>query len=85
MGFFRVDPHHLEALAHRLDDGVSHLQAAARELARMGPSGLGTESLDAACHELQQEWDGGTERIAALSAELAEGLRDTARTYRASD
>ena len=85
MSYVRVRPEQLESLAGRLDGAVEHVQSAARALADIGVRGVGSDDLDAACNELQQEWERGIDRIADLSGQLAQGLRDTARTYRGSD
>jgi signal transduction histidine kinase len=84
-GGYKIDTDRLETMQRRLDECDDRMRAAINRLKKVGPQGLGTESLDEACAEFQEQWDNGIGQIAKASEKASRGLKAAIDSYRANE
>jgi hypothetical protein len=85
MADFKIDVDRMKSLIDRLDQVDDRMRGAQRRLNKVGPKGLGTDGLDNACNDFQDDWGDGIKRIADASKQLHEGLKKTVESYEMTD
>jgi uncharacterized protein YukE len=81
----RIDVDGMKALINQLDQADDRMRDACARLNKVGPTGLGTDGLDEACDDFQDDWGDGITRIADASKALHEGLKKTLELYEANE
>lgn len=82
---FTIDPGRMKTLLDRLDQVEDRMRGAQERLKKVGPKGLGTDGLDDACDDFQDDWGDGIKRIAEASQQLHEGLKKTLESYQSTE
>ncbi len=85
MADFTIDPDRMKTLINRLDQVDDRMRGAQERLNKVGPKGLGTDGLDNACDDFQDDWGDGIKRIAEASEQLHEGLKKTLESYQTTE
>jgi hypothetical protein len=85
MADFQIDVDRMKTLINRLDQVDDRMRGAQERLNKVGPKGLGTDGLDSACDDFQDDWGDGIKRIADGAKQLHEGLQKTVESYQATD
>lgn len=85
MADFQIDVGRMKTLINRLDEVDDRMRGAQQRLNKVGPKGLGTDGLDNACDDFQDDWGDGIKRIADASKELHEGLKKTLESYESTE
>jgi hypothetical protein len=85
MADIRIDVGGMKGLINQLDQVEERMRDACARLNKVGPNGLGTDSLDDACDDFQDDWGDGITRIADASKNLHEGLKKTLELYEANE
>ncbi|WP_171171048.1 hypothetical protein [Streptomyces sp. I05A-00742] len=71
----------MEGLLRRLEEAAGRMHDACAALKKVGPKGLGTKGLDAACHHFQDNWHDGIKRIAKGSKQIHGALQETSKEF----
>ncbi|MFJ9178760.1 WXG100 family type VII secretion target [Streptomyces sp. NPDC102360] len=82
---FQIDTDRMKTLIGRLDQVDDRMRDAQQRLNKVGPKGLGTDGLDEACDDFQDDWGDGIKRIADAAKTLHEGLQKTLDAYLTTD
>ncbi|QMU72278.1 hypothetical protein [Streptacidiphilus sp. P02-A3a] len=82
---FRTEPDQLDALADALLQAGNSLQGALDALRDTTAASLGTDRLDRACEEFQQDWHDRLRQLRQQADDAAEGVRGSARSYRGTE
>ncbi len=84
---FRTDPDQLDTLADALLQAGNSLQGALDALRDSGSAAasIGTDRLDRACQDFQQHWHDRLRQLQRQADDTAEGVRDSARSYRETE
>ncbi|MCX4829784.1 hypothetical protein OG785_09985 [Streptomyces sp. NBC_00006] len=82
---FQIDTDRMKTLIGRLDQVDDRMRDAQQRLNKVGPKGLGTDGLDDACDDFQDDWGDGIKRIADSAKTLHEGLQKTLDAYLTTD
>ena len=85
MADFQIDVDRMKTLINRLDQVGDRMRGAQERLNKVGPKGLGTDGLDNACDDFQDDWGDGIKRIADGAKQLHEGLQKTLESYQTTD
>ncbi|WP_353945075.1 type VII secretion target [Streptomyces sp. HUAS MG91] len=85
MADFQIDTDRMRTLINRLDQVDDRMRGAQQRLNKVGPTGLGTDGLDNACDDFQDDWGDGIKRIADAAKTLHEGLQKTLDAYEATE
>jgi uncharacterized protein YukE len=85
MADIRINVDGMKALINQLDQADDRMRDACARLNKVGPAGLGTDGLDNACDDFQDDWGDGITRIADASNNLYEGLKKTLEAYEANE
>jgi hypothetical protein len=81
----RLDTGGMQGLINQLGQVEERMRDACSRLNKVGPKGLGTDGLDNACDDFQDDWGDGITRIADASKTLHEGLKKTLELYETNE
>ncbi|MFH8346245.1 WXG100 family type VII secretion target [Streptomyces sp. NPDC018045] len=82
---FRIDVERVQKMLTKLSDADDRMRDAQKRLNKVGPKALGTEGLDDACDEFQDQWGDGIKRIADAAKDIHERLKATLDAYQAGE
>jgi hypothetical protein len=82
---FKIDVDRIQEMLTKLSDADDHMRDAQNRLNKVGPKTLGTDGLDEACDEFQDQWGDGIKRIAKATKGIHEKLKLTLDAYRAGE
>ncbi|MGY5134055.1 WXG100 family type VII secretion target [Streptomyces nigrescens] len=82
---FKIDVERIQALLKKLGNADDRMRDAQQRLNKVGPKTLGTDGLDDACDEFQDQWGDGIKRIAGAAKEIHEKLKLTLDAYKAGE
>ncbi|EME97945.1 hypothetical protein J7W19_11950 [Streptomyces mobaraensis NBRC 13819 = DSM 40847] len=68
-------------LLRRLNEVTERMHEACAALKKVGPKGLGTQGLDAACYHFQDNWHDGIKRIAKGSKHVHSALKEASKEF----
>ncbi|MEU1334577.1 hypothetical protein [Streptomyces sp. NPDC005865] len=77
----RVDGTELDKFCRQLKRSNDALKGLHKALSGATVSGLGTDDLDSACEEFQEDWKYGTEQIGEQAEDLAKIIGDNKESY----
>ncbi|MFF1377036.1 hypothetical protein [Streptomyces sp. NPDC058308] len=77
----RVDGTELDKFVRLLSKSNDELKGLRKALSEATVSGLGTDDLDSACEEFQDDWKYGTEQIGEQAEDLAKIIRKNKESY----
>ncbi|MGB8939955.1 MAG: hypothetical protein WCD21_06900 [Streptomyces sp.] len=81
----KVDGDELENFMKLLNRSNDALKGLHRALSNATITGLGTDDLDSACEDFQDDWKYGTEQIGEQSEDLAKIIGKSKESYREVD
>ncbi|WP_055702591.1 type VII secretion target [Streptomyces silaceus] len=81
----QVDGDELDRFMRLLNRSNSSLKALRRALADATVTGLGTDDLDKACEEFQDDWKFGAEQIGKQTEDLAKIIGKSKQSYQEVD
>ncbi|WP_055567415.1 hypothetical protein [Streptomyces atriruber] len=81
----QVDGDELDRFMRLLNRSTTSLKGLRKALADATTSGLGTDDLDRACEEFQDEWKYGAEQIGKQTEDLAKIIGKSKDSYREVD
>ncbi|MYT29016.1 MULTISPECIES: type VII secretion target [unclassified Streptomyces] len=82
---FKIDVGRIQEMLTKLSEAGDRMRDAQRRLEKVGPKTLGTDGLDDACDEFQDQWGDGIKRITKASKEIHEKLKMTLDAYQAGE
>ncbi|MFJ9618870.1 WXG100 family type VII secretion target [Streptomyces noursei] len=82
---FKIDVGRIQEMLTKLSEASDRMQDAQHRLKKVGPKTLGTDGLDDACDEFQDQWGDGIKRISKASKEIHEKLKATLDAYKAGE
>ncbi|MEU8570157.1 hypothetical protein AB0C51_17705 [Streptomyces pathocidini] len=85
MSDIKIDVDRMKVLLNKLDQADDRMRGACEKLQKVGPTGLGTDGLDNACDDFQDDWGDGIKRIADASGKIHEGLKKTLESYESNE
>ncbi|MGC0331664.1 hypothetical protein RKD23_004654 [Streptomyces sp. SAI-170] len=80
-----VDGDELTSFMKSLSRSTSSLRGVRKALSDATISGLGTDDLDSACEQFQEDWKYGAEEIGKQTEDLAEIIGKSKNSYREVD
>ncbi|MCB5907604.1 WXG100 family type VII secretion target [Streptomyces pinistramenti] len=82
---FKIDVGRIQEMLNKLAHADERMRDAQRRLNKVGPKALGTDGLDDACDEFQDQWGDGIKRIADAAKDIHEKLGTTLDAYKAGE
>lgn len=82
---FKIDVERVQGMLNKLSSADDRMRDAQKRLNQVGPKALGTEGLDDACDEFQDQWGDGIKRIADAAKDIHDRLKATLDAYKAGE
>lgn len=82
---FKIDIQRIESILKKLAEAGDRMRDAQKRLNKVGPKTLGTDGLDDACDEFQDQWGDGIKRISDAAKDIHERLKLTVDAYKAGE
>ncbi|NLU65952.1 hypothetical protein [Streptomyces sp. HNM0574] len=80
-GYFKVEVDNLGRLLKDLHDSQDNMRKALGAMKETGPKSTGSESLDNACDEFHDSWDGAIKKIADGTEAIEGKLKQVKQNY----